>query len=155
MGCDRLMAARLQGFFISFLHSLRAHWYGLWHPLFTDKAGNILFLSYNLSIFTSSSWRFPSSPFWNWKQEIPPQGSTSPKSLLTEGSSLPYTSSVSSAAFRPLFFHLLGEKNPTDVYAIGLLCTIEGNSALFSVILYSHQFYIKTNFYTRTLQTCP
>ena len=49
-----LMAARWKVFFISFLSSLRAHWlilgsgcyhWWLWHLLFTDMAGNILFLN--------------------------------------------------------------------------------------------------------------
>ena len=51
-GCS-LRAARWQVFFVSFLSPLRAHqltvWGGcnrwwLWHPLFTDTAGNIPFL---------------------------------------------------------------------------------------------------------------
>ena len=49
-GCS-LMAARWQVFF-SFLSFFRAHWFGsgwnhwwLWHPLFTDMSGRILFLN--------------------------------------------------------------------------------------------------------------
>ena len=111
-------------------------------------------------IFYFSVTTFPYSPpllgdslhlLLKLKARDPPQSSASPKTLLSEGYSFPYTSSVSPAAFRTLFFHLLGEKQPTDVYAIGLLCNTEGNSALFSVILYSHQFYIENNFYTSAL----
>ena len=70
MGCDSLMAARLQGFFISFLLSLRAHSCRLWHlclPISKQSSQlqpfhiHLLFLKRRRSFIS----------FWNWKQEIP------------------------------------------------------------------------------------